>query len=193
MVTRKALKRGQISILMYVHWGMHWYMSTIGLLSGLSYHLCAFHTKTFGWEELGAIPAHISGVFETLSYLEIPELKWFHGASPQIRQWSMKLSHSMLRGWCREEGGTRRQSSFFFSFFFLLLFQRIHSVIRCLYWPSVQGPHLCKARRGLVGDMRPNGQTDNSGFMKRSPAIFYSWRVTVQETCLKLLFKLVIS
>lgn len=41
------------------------------------------------------IQAFILGVFETLSYLEIPELKWFHAALHQIWQWSMKLSHSV--------------------------------------------------------------------------------------------------
>lgn len=40
---------------------------------------------------------HISREFSKYCSSEISELDWFHGASPQICQWSVKLSHSMWK------------------------------------------------------------------------------------------------
>lgn len=140
--------------------GRHWYMSTIRLLSWAQLSsLCAFSHKdiwlwgVLGGGEEGAAPAHISGVFETLSYLEIPELKWFHGASAQIWQWSMKLSHSMLRGdggwWCvglvLVVVVVVVGRPFFFSSdtFFLLLIQQKKAFFRYFQRPSSSGSFVC--------------------------------------------------
>lgn len=55
------------------------------------------HNSVICWDVEKVIWPHISGGFAKHCPTEIPELGWFHGTSPQIRQQSVKLSHSMWK------------------------------------------------------------------------------------------------
>lgn len=86
------------------------------------------------------IQTHIRGLFEILSYFEIPALKWFHAVLAQIWQWSMKLSHSMLKKRervnkkRRKRRMRRKNNSLFFN---LKMLYRLCSPNGKIHWGSI--------------------------------------------------------